>query len=60
MTKKLTHELTTEQRKVYCALDEQLGRSLLARPISRQVVDKHMKPFQSDSLNELIGTGVPE
>ena len=43
MTVKIEREdksvLTTE-RKICCALDEQLGRSMLARPIGRQVVDK--------------------
>ena len=31
------------ERKICCALDEQLGRSLLARPIGWQVFDKNMK-----------------
>ena len=42
----------------FFALKEQLGRSLLARPIGRQAVDKNMKPLQSGSQDELIGAGV--
>ena len=48
------------ERTIFGALDEQLGRSLLARPIGRQAVDKNMKPLQSRSHDKLIGTGVPE
>ena len=50
--------LTTE-RKICCALDEQLGRSMLARPIGRQVVEKKGKPLQPGSQDQLIGAGVP-
>ena len=52
--------MPTTEGKICSALDEQLGRSLLARPVGRQVVDKNMKPLQSDSQDELIGAGVPE
>ena len=52
-------EQTTE-RKTCCALDEQLRRLLLARPIGLQVVEKKYETSSMGSQDELIGAGVPE
>ena len=52
--------MPTTERETCSALDEQLRRSLLARLIGRQAVDKNMKPLKSGTQDELIGAGVPE